>query len=210
MDCWEKLAIWMTAIGTLVLAAVAVFQESIRRWFYRPKFHVSIKTEPPDCISIPFFTANGTFVANSVYLRLWVENSGNATARNVEIFANDSRRKRADGSWEKVTTFPPMNLKWANIGQIYFPSIAPKMGKHCDIGHIVDPTSRHLLNEDSPKLQLTREQTSLAFDLMVSPNNKSHIIGPGKYELDILVAAENARPVKFTISIFLSGNLVRR
>ena len=198
-------ASWLVACGTLVLATVAIFQETIRGWFYRPRFHVSIKTEPPDCVSVPLTEQDGTFVADSIYLRVWVENVGNATAKNVEVYAKGLRRRRADGTWEHVTTFPPMNLKWANIGAIYFPSIAPKMGKHCDVGHIVDPSRRHLVGEDAPKLALTNQQTSLAFDLMVAPNHKGHIIGPGDYQLDILVAAENAHPISRTIAISLRG-----
>jgi hypothetical protein len=204
MNCLEIIGIWLTAGGTLVLAAVAVFQETIRSWFYHPRFRVSIKTEPPDCVAVPFIQ-NGTFVADLIYLRLWVENCGNAPARNVEVYARILKRQRIDGTWEKVNLFPPMNLKWANIGNIFFPRISPEMGKHCDIGHIVDPSRRHLLNEDSPKLDLTDLQTSLAFDLMVAPNHKGHIIGPGNYQLQIIVAAENARPTKKTILIILQG-----
>jgi hypothetical protein len=98
-----------------------------------------------------------------------------------------------------------MNLKWANVGTIYFPSIAPEMGKHCDVGHIVDPARRHLLGEDAPRLALTNQQTSLAFDLMAAPNHRGHIIGPGEYHLEILVAAENVHPIKRTITISLRG-----
>jgi hypothetical protein len=203
---WGTVADWLVAAGTLVVAAVAVFQESIRGWFYRPAFQVSAKTEPPDCVAVPFTQPDGTFVANSVYLRLWVKNAGNATAKDVEVYAKELRRKRADGTWERVAPFPPMNLKWANAGGlIYFPSIAPEMGKHCDLGHIVDPERRHLLREDSPRLQLDNRQASLAFDLMVAPNHRGHIIGPGEYQLDILVAAENARPLACRVSISLRG-----
>lgn len=89
---------------------------------------------------------------------------------------------------------------------MYFPSIAPEMRKHCDIGHIVDPARRNLLpDEDAPKLSLTSQQTSLTFDLVVAPNHKGHIIGPGDYKLDILVAADNVRPVKGKIAISLRG-----
>lgn len=145
-------------------------------------------------------------MANSIYLRLWVKNVGNATAKNVEVYAKELRRKRADGTWERVALFPPMNLKWANAGGlIYFPNIAPEMGKHCDLGHIVDPGRRHLLREDNPKLQLNNDQASLAFDLMVVPNHRGHIIGPGEYQLDLLVAAENARPLACRVSISLRG-----
>jgi hypothetical protein len=98
-----------------------------------------------------------------------------------------------------------MNLKWANVGRIYLSNIAPEMGKHCDVGHIVDPQRRHFLHKDAPKLALTNQETSLAFDLTVAPNHKGHIIGPGDYQLDILVAAENGRPIKQTITISLKG-----
>lgn len=199
------IADWLVALGTLVLAAVAVFQETIRGWFYRPRFHVSIKTEPPDCLAVPFSTPDGTVVANTIYLRLWVENVGNATAISTEVYAQELRRQRQDSTWERVVAFPPMNLKWANGVGIYFPSIAPEMGKHCDLGHIVDPMRRHVVREDAPALGLTDQQTSLAFDLKEAPNHKGHIIGPGNYQLVILVAAHNVRPIKRTIAISLQG-----
>lgn len=206
MSPWGTVADWLVVVGTLVLATVAVFQETIRGWFYHPGFKVSTMTEPPDCVAVPFTAPDGTFIADSLYLRLWVENVGNATAKNAEVYAKELRRQRADGTWERVGAFPPMNLRWANLsGGIYFPSIAPGMGKHCDVGHIADPARRHLLREDAPGLALTARQTSLAFDLMVAPNHRGHIIGPGEYQLDILVAAENARPVKRTIVISLRG-----
>ena len=204
MTLWVAVADWLVGVGTLVLAAVAVFQETIRSWFYHPTLQVSIKTEPPDCVAVAF-TSNGTFVADSIYIRLWVENVGNATARNVEVYAKELRRQRVDGTWELVGAFPPMNLKWANQGTIYFPLIAPEMGKHCDVGHIVDPARRHGLPEDAPRLALTDQQTSLAFDLVAAPNHRGHIIGPGEYQLKILVAAENVRPTKRTIAIDLRG-----
>lgn len=202
---WGTVADWLVAAGTLVVATVAVFQETIRGWFYRPAFQVSVRTEPPDCVAVSFTAQDGTRVANSVYLRLWVENVGNATAKNAEVYAKELRRQRADGTWELVGAFPPMNLRWANVGSIYFPSIASEMGKHCDLGHVVDPQQRHLLHEDNPSLALTNQQASLAFDLMVAPNHRGHIIGPGEYQLDILVAAENAHPIKRTVAISLRG-----
>jgi hypothetical protein len=199
------IADWLVAVGTLVLAAVAIFQETIRGWFYRPAFQVSIKTEPPDCVAVPFGPLPNGMMIDAFYLRLWIENTGNATAKNAEVYADELRRQRLDGTSEPVRSFPPMNLKWANIGVIYFPAIAPKMGKHCDLGHITDPARRQLLSGDVPRLGLTNQQTSLAFDLMVAPNHKGHIVGPGEYQLDIRVAAENALPVKRTITISLQG-----
>jgi hypothetical protein len=105
------IAEYVRAMAALVLATVAVFQETIRGWFYRPSFRISTKTEPPDSVAVPFTLPDGTFLANSVYLRLWVENVGNATAKNAEVFAQELRRQSLDGRWLRVDGFPPMNLK---------------------------------------------------------------------------------------------------
>ena len=196
---------WIVAGGTLVLAAVAIFQETIRGWFYRPTFSVTTSTEPPHCVSVPVANALGP-LGDLIYLRVWIENTGNAEARNVEVYASELRRLRAVGSWERVEAFPIMNLRWANAGgTMYWPIIVPGMGKHCDVAHITDPARRAALREDSPKLSLGADKASMAFDLIAAPNHKGHIVGPGQYQLDILVAAENAMPVMKTLQISLDG-----
>jgi hypothetical protein len=205
MNHWGTVADWLVAMGTLVLAVVAIFQDTIRGWVYHPAFRLSTKTEPPDCDAVPFTAQDGTFLAHTVHLRLWVENVGNATAMNAEVYAKELRRQRADGTWERLGAFLPMNLGWSHVGGIYFSRIAPEMGKHCDIGHVTDPAGRHSVGEDAPALGLTDQQCSMVFNLIVRPNHKGHIVGPGKYRLDILVAADNVRPIKKTIAISLQG-----
>src|SRR5262249_38145793 len=101
-----------------------------------------------------------------------------------------------------VNDFPPMNLRWSNLGQIFFPRISPEMGKHCDLGHIVDPQRRHLVQEHNTRLGLSDQ---LAFDLMVAPNHRGHIIGPGEYRLKLIIAADNAHPRRWIIEISLRG-----
>ena len=46
----------------------------------------------------------------------------------------------------------------------------------------------------------------MAFDLMVAPNHRGHIVGPGEYELDVLVAAQNVRPLRKTVKLRLPGD----
>ena len=78
------------------------------------------------------------------------------------------------------------------------------MGKHIDLGHVVDPAKRRG-PEENPRLALSAQQTSLTFDLLVAPNHKGHIVPPGDYRLDILIAAENSAPVRETVEISLRG-----
>jgi hypothetical protein len=86
--CWKNVADWVVAGGTLILAAVAVFQESIRSWFYRPTVKVTTSTEPPHCVAVAITNQAGVFLGDRVYLRVWVENTVNAAARNVEVYAS--------------------------------------------------------------------------------------------------------------------------
>jgi hypothetical protein len=200
------MANWLVALGTLVLAAVAVFQRTIVGWFYRPLLTVRIRSTPPDCHAVPWVNrTTGAFVANVIYLRIWVENTGNTPARSVEVYARELRMRRADGQWEVVRDFLPMNLAWSHIGGLSFPLVVNEMGKHCDLGHIVDPAQRALTDDENPRLGLSPQECSLAFDLVAHSTHKGHVVGPGEYQLDIIVAAENARPLTRTVEITLRG-----
>lgn len=93
----------MVAVGTLVLAVVAVFQDRIRSYLSRPNFLVSVRTEPPDCTSVPLsLRQTGQRLGDAMYLRIWVENRGNTPARQVEVYAGELRRQQADQTWRRV------------------------------------------------------------------------------------------------------------
>jgi len=206
--CWKILADWILAIGTLVLAIVAVLQDQIRGLFYRPKFVVTAETKRPDCVLVPTTNLAGVPTGDRIYLRVRVTNSGNAAAKSAEVYARELRKFRPDGQWETVKDFPPMNLKWADIGSMYWPSISPDMGKHCDVVHVHDPARRRDVGEESMRLALPPNHPSMAFDLITAPNHMGHIVGHGVYDLDILVAAENARPHKATVRITMDSTWV--
>jgi hypothetical protein len=202
---WGTAADWFVGLATLLLAIVAIAQDWIRSWFYKAELEVSCKTEPPDCHAVPITLRDGSLVGNSYYLRLKVKSVGNAAAKNVEVFAERLRRERADGTSEPVHEFPPMNLKWSHLGTMYFPIIGAGSGRLCDLGHITDPTRRAAINEEATRLGLTHQQVSLAFDVIAAPNHRGHIIGPGNYELDVTIAAENVAPMRRTVEIRLAG-----
>ncbi len=202
-----RVADWIVALGTLALAVVAALQDRVRAFFYRPTLSASIRTEPPDCQMVPWTRkADGVRIGDALYLRLWITNSGNAPAKLAEVYARHLERQRADGEWERVQTFPPMNLNWSHVSGSHYFQIAPGMGKHCDLGHISDPAIRSQVGADeNPALGLRPDQASLAFDQIVKPNHLGHIVGPGHYRLTIVVAAGNAKPVEQTVDINLNG-----
>ena len=46
-DPQQCYAAWLTAIGTIFLAFVAIFQDGIRSWLLRPNLRVSYEHSPP-------------------------------------------------------------------------------------------------------------------------------------------------------------------
>jgi hypothetical protein len=158
-----ELAQWVEAIGTMlaviVALAIALCQDKWRAWLHRPKLDVSIELKPPDCHK----TKSGLSTAGGVpptdprfrpqeyidvyYFRLRVANSGNQKAESVEVFAAQVLRQQADGTFEKVNWFLPMNLIWSHFKppKMILPAISPNTYKHCDLAHIFEPKERQMV-----------------------------------------------------------------
>jgi hypothetical protein len=205
---------WVESIGTLIAVitalAIAIFQDRMRSWFARPKLEVSVTNAPPDCLQIPIVRRDGdgnrVTEADSYHLRLKVTNTGNQEAESVEIFAAKLLRRHADGSYEEVRTFIPMNLIWADYRTVFFPAIHPDMYRYCALAHIIDPEKRsEFVGEDKRWPEVPPEKAIVSFETAVKPHTLSYLQPCGHYRLVILVAAVNAKPVEKVIEISLDG-----
>lgn len=218
----EVVASWVTAIATLLAVAaalvIALYQEDWRERWRRKNLHPDLVVRafagPPDCVQIPYVEYQLVAGqptrkrATSYYLRMLVKNMGTVTARNVEVYAKALRRKRND-KWETVEDFPPMNLVWSNsppephyTERKYLPFLPAGSSRHCDVAHMVDPQRRQLFeSEAKPELPAP----SLTFDLIARPLHFGHIVGPGKYRLDIEVAAENFDAMTRVVEVNFDG-----
>src|SRR5712692_6582762 len=119
---------WFVAIGTIVLAFVAVFQEWLRRLVIRPALKLEAHVSRPDCHKTKFSVGYTVY-----YFRLCVENTGNDAAREVQVYLAAVERQRLDKTYEAVGRFTPMNLVWAIIRQPTLPILLPDMPpRYCD------------------------------------------------------------------------------
>jgi hypothetical protein len=209
-----KLTDWLIAVGTILLAIIAVFQDKIRSWVQSPKLELSIQTQPPDChkTTVQCRVIVGgrlqTTAVDCYYLRLRVKNIGRQRAVWAEVFVAELLKQRANGEYERVESFLPMNLVWSHIQSPFFEAISPGMEKHCDLAHILDPANRRFGGEaeNSPKLSLPSDKTILSLDLQVKPLTYSHLIGPGRYRLTLVIAAANTQPTTKVLEINVTGD----
>jgi len=204
-----ELATWLGAALTFLAVLVALLKEELQRLWRRPSLDVSLKTEPPDChksktvYSDPK-TGSQLEEGDCYYIRLWVHNKGNLPATNIQVFASNLFKETAPNKFIPVDNFLPMNLRWAHTREIFRDRIAPKMGRHCDLGHIADPRLKHIHKETKPGLP--EDKTALFLDLEVWPYTYVHLLQPGSYKMDLIIAADNTSPVKRVVKIMHSGN----
>jgi hypothetical protein len=75
------------------------------------------------------------------------------------------------------------------------------MGKHCDLGRIVDPKA-----ECDRLASVSADKTILHLDMEVEPATGSHLLPPDAYQLHLRIAAANVGPVEKRLEITIQGN----
>lgn len=208
-------AVWTGSIATLLAIVVALFKEQLVRIWRRPKLEARVRLSAPDCHKTEMTLINketGALIerADCYYFRLWVENTGNQRAEKVQVFLSKLFRRHADGSFVEDKSFLPMNLRWSHsqlspLGrEIFAEGISPKMGKHCDLGHIIDPSKRVAFGINLSNIAAGK--TILELDLEVAPNTLTHLLSPAVYRLEMKLAAANLEPETKTIEINHTGD----
>ncbi len=202
---------WAGAIATFFAVLTALFKDEILRLWRRPKLTVSIALAPPDChkTALTYPAPGRSRSIDCYYLRLWIQNDGRTRAERVQVFVAKLLRYKADGSFKQDEGFLPMNLCWSHRQQalggpeIFAEGISPEMGKHCDLGHIADPNFRKEVGYDLAGV--SEYETILCLDLEIRPNTLSHLLRPGRYRLQLRIAAANCAPVTTTIELTITG-----
>jgi len=208
-------AVWTGSIATLLAVIVALFREQLVRIWCRPKLQAIVRLSAPDCHKTQMTLSNqqtGAVIdrADCYYFRLWVENTGNKRAEKVQVFVSKLFRCHADGSFVEDKSFLPMNLRWSHsqlqpfVPEIFAEGISPQMGKHCDLGHIIDPSKRTSFGVNLPSVP--HDKTILELDLEIAPNTLTHLVPPGIYRVEMKLAAANVEPETKIIEINHTGD----
>lgn len=202
---------WLTAIGTIGLAIVAValalFEERVKRLLVRPRLRLDARVARPNSDKTRWAQQVGTIVRDVgevYYFRLAVRNDGNAAANDVQVFLASVEREE-DGQYVSVKRFIPMNLCWSNAsGKVTRPVLLPDMPPvYCDMAHVCEPKNRAISGENLPGVPTS--DAVLGLDLEVKPYSLGHLLEPGTYHLRLILAASNCRPRPYTLEVVFPG-----
>jgi len=181
------------ALGTWAAVIVALLV-SLGWITSRAHLEVYLRGEPPDATQIRSTTPDGRAQFWSYYWRLRVHNWGPGEAKGVEVQMITLRRKGKTGM-ERDRVFLPLDLQWS-FGEEQRPRILRGIFRYCDLVHLDDWTAM-------------RTQPQIVFHNVGYPSIPNELkLGerptvkmPGEYELDVAIAARNARTIRRTISI---------
>jgi hypothetical protein len=168
---------WIGALATVAAVLVALFGDIFKKWIFKPVLRATITDGPPDNVIIKKESGYYSYIS-----RLWIENKGKSTAKNVEVYVKNVKKKNDHGIFIDDESWQPMNLKWSNIGGIYLENLHVGMGKHCDFTEIFN---RHHW---------------FVFCSIDPPNNGGHEKNIGEYMVEVLVASTNhGKPISVLI-----------
>lgn len=186
---------WWAIFVALLLGVIGVFQEQIKRSFWKPKLVIGFNLEPPDSHKTKLTNRiTGDFICNTYYLRAKIKNDGNFQAEDIEVMASELYKKGKNGRFIKDKSFLPLNLKWSHTGEITKEKIQPGLFKYLDFGHL-------LPSEGSSKNKIVLE-----LDVEMKPNTGSHLIPPGEYRITLLIAANNTKLINKQFLLILKND----
>lgn len=193
---------WLTAIGTVATAVIAVvlalWGEEIRRWVIHPKLSlIKLHVGRPDAERVRRRTIHGADAGAAYFFRLAISNHGVTAAHDVQVFLASVERVAA-GRAERVAECTPMNLLWSYRGSATLPTLLPKMPPiYCDFVHIEEP---------KPGSSLPGPQdASLILDVEFPSNTGGHVLGAGTYLTRIILAGANCKPRYYTLELTFPG-----
>lgn len=208
---WAGWTHFIAPSATLTATLTALFKDEIGTVWRKPRLDLKVRLNVPDCVLMPTLVnfQRGSEVlewrGNIYFFRLWVENTGNRPAERVQVYVQSISYEIGERK-STVSDFIPMNLRWANSIEpnrpTIFETLNPSMGKHCDFGS-VSPTTNPA---ESPRDGMSPGQSTFNLWTEVFPNNQGHQLRPGKYLIELRVAASNVAPRTFLLRLDWSGS----
>jgi hypothetical protein len=204
---------YVTSLSTLgaclAALAIAIWGQSMGRWFYRPDLRLDAAVRRPDAekvgrqVSLRNVANPNALIPISAgdawFFRLAISNLSNTPARDVQIYLK--RIEKVDGP--VVTKFTPMHLKWANTDATTRKVLLKDLPIFCDFIHISDPKFRVEHGENLSDVPAGK--AIICLDVEATNTAKGHLLGPGAYLFHLYVAAKNLPAQLFTVEVRYDG-----
>jgi len=180
-EIWSLIIQGAVAVGTLIVAIIAIWGNRIRSWWSGPKLKIYLHNPMGELTKLNDGTAVRYYHLRVVNGRKW------SPAHNVRVLLTKIFQPAADGRWVDRSFSGPLQLTW-QFPQFHvrFPFIGPD--DISDLGCIV-------------------EGQQFAITPYVVPNNFNGYVGPNqRIKVEVIAVADNGQSEPVLIEIAWDGN----
>ncbi|MEN9442113.1 MAG: hypothetical protein RLZ33_2190 [Bacteroidota bacterium] len=131
----ELIIIGVSSVGTLILAALAIFGDTVKKWFYKSNLSFEIENKEPfviECNTKEIFSDD---TSTSIAINLRIRNVGNISAINAQLYTEKIFRVRQENqTYYLDREVIPANFLWKNESELK--SLTPLMSHYVEIARI--------------------------------------------------------------------------
>jgi len=195
--------VFVISYAAFLASLMALFKELIADWIWGPVLEVSYHQDHDYCERAVRPSPQG--LTTAYYFRVLVRNVGHRRAEDVEVMATNLYEVDHGGTRKLVHRYL-VNLMWTHKNITVLDGISPQMERFCDIGFYASGASFGTTIASHGECDLSKGPPAF-FSLSVEsiPNNLSHMLCRGSFELELQISASNCRPIKKKLLIRTSG-----
>ncbi len=193
------------ALGTLIVAILAIFAQTIKTWFYKSNLTFEIGSESPFIKENVIIEEFSTEIKKSISINLKIINNGNISALNTQLYTEKIFRFRAENNtYHLLEEFIPVNFIWNNESDTK--SLPPLMSHYIEIAKIQPQV--YFSNDRRTKDEDRNSKDSLFLSVNKTSNSgEQYFLGKGTWILPIKAFAKNMKIEKeIFVQIFWNGN----
>ncbi len=136
----------ISALGSIILAILAIWGRSIKTLFYKPKLSFSINTTNDSCVECVEAQSNDSNVEKELQVRLKLINKGNETAMDTISVVEEVYKQGGDGKFFRYKEYMPYSLVFHQSRKSK-QHIIPKLSYYIEIAKVKCWQSNTMLRE---------------------------------------------------------------
>lgn len=203
---WDLIFTGVQAVGTIVVALLAIYGDRIIRKLFKPKLSIDISSSAPFVETIKEREAFSS--DENIYTRISIKvtNNGDSTAQNCQgIVEKIYCKRKANESFYCYKNFIPTRFTWNDDNKATF--VTPNIPSYVEIARIQQIEELTTYSESF----MSGKPKNNTFDLYLSieePNEKGKYLklGKGTFVIPIIFYTDNLRKTqKVFVEIYWNG-----
>lgn len=203
LEFWRMVGQWLAAIGSIAVAILAIFGESIKRFFNNPKLRITFNCDKIH-VREKLIESESEDIKKIKEIYLKIENIRSNKAADCQVFVDEIYKKIENSeefTGEKLESSP---LLWTDrLNKKDILKLIPHYIKICEFRQIYT-----FLKED-PKSQTIQEDPYFELTLGIRDPKKeegNYTLKNGKYIIGIIVYSSSMRkPIRYYLDLYWNG-----